>query len=276
MKTPSWIEFTDLKAIANVKLAESSSFFDFDVRSVEFSKTKEISIENGRVYCGLFLSDGKVLITTYSANGACMLFDQNLECTSLIRGLHNPYSAFQCDGEIFVTQIDAKTIDVFSSATFLKLRSFPLNKPVYGITIWNENVYVACKNQILKLDKMGKTLKIYDLEGMCNLHITATTHGIIVFSDYLSKVVTAMTDEGCLVWKYESEHLKHPRDLSIDLCDNIYIADTFSNSIHVLTESGEVIRVLENFPSPYFFKIHEEKRIACMCSNMEKICIYQF
>lgn len=276
IKTPNWIELTELKAIANVKLAESSSFFDFDVRTLEFSKAKEIAIEYGRVYCGLFLSDGKVLIITYDANGACMLYDQNWECTPLISGLHNPYSAFQCEGEIFITQIDAKTIDVFSSANFLKLRSFQLNNHVYGITIWNENVYAACGNQILKLDKIGTTLKTYDLEGTYNIHITATTHGIIVYSDYISKVVTAMTDEGRPVWKYESDYLKHPRDLGVDSYDNIYIADTFSNSIHVLTESGEVIRVLKNFPSPYFFKIHEERRIACMCSEVNKICIYQF
>lgn len=75
MKILSWIEFIDLKVIVNVKFVELLSFFDFDVRSVEFFKIKEIVIENGRVYCGLFLFDGKVLIIIYSVNGVCMLFD---------------------------------------------------------------------------------------------------------------------------------------------------------------------------------------------------------
>lgn len=126
----------------------------------------------------------------------------------------------------------------------------------------------------MKFDKMGKILKIYDLEGMCNLYIIVIMYGIIVFSDYLFKVVIVMIDEGCFVWKYESEYFKYFWDLSIDLCDNIYIVDIFSNSIYVLMEFGEVIRVFENFLSLYFFKIYEEKRIVCMCSNMEKICIY--
>lgn len=75
MKILSWIEFIDLKVIVNVKFVELLSFFDFDVRSVEFFKIKEIVIENGRVYCGLFLLDGKVLIIIYSVNGVCLLFD---------------------------------------------------------------------------------------------------------------------------------------------------------------------------------------------------------
>lgn len=126
----------------------------------------------------------------------------------------------------------------------------------------------------MKFDKMGNILKIYDLEGMYNIYIIVIMYGIIVFSDCLFKVVIVMIDEGCFVWKYESEYFKYFWDLSIDLCDNIYIVDIFSNSIYVLMEFGEVIRVFENFLSLYFFKIYEEKRIVCMCSNMKKICLY--
>lgn len=126
----------------------------------------------------------------------------------------------------------------------------------------------------MKFDKMGKILKIYDLEGMYNIYIIVIMYGIIVFSDYMFKVVIVMIDEGCFVWKYESDYFKYFWDLSIDFCDNIYIVDIFSNCIYVLMKFGEVIRVLENFLSLYFFKIYEEKRIVCMCSNMKKICLY--
>lgn len=126
----------------------------------------------------------------------------------------------------------------------------------------------------MKFDKMGNILKIYDLEGMYNIYIIVIMYGIIVFSDYMFKVVIVMIDEGCFVWKYESDYFKYFWDLSIDFCDNIYIVDIFSNCIYVLMKFGEVIRVLENFLSLYFFKIYEEKRIVCMCSNMKKICLY--
>lgn len=84
-----------------------------------------------------------------------------------------------------------------------------------------------------------------------------------------------MSDEGQVVWEYKSPNLKYPQELETDSCENIYVTGARSNNVHVLSSSGDKIRVIEDIPSPYFFKINEDKGIICVCSKMEKIIVYE-
>lgn len=276
MKTPKWKEFTELTTIADVKLSESCSFLNFDIRTVELKKFKEFSIEAENVYFGLFLSEGRFLIPNHSAISAFMVYDQNWKCVETICGLHYAFSAYQCGNEIFLTQSESKTIDVYSSTDFHNLRSTTLNDKVYGITGLNGYLYVACLTHILKLDTNGQILKRYKVDGSNNVHVTSTQSGLIVFGDYMSEIITAIAEDGRVVWKYQSHNLKRPHDLDTDSCGNIYVAGSQSNNVHVLSNIGEPVRVIEGISSPFFFKINEEERVACVCSKNKKIFVYRF
>lgn len=176
-----------------------------------------------------------------------------------------------------MTNTVSNTVDVFSSDDFHKIRKFHLNSNIInGISCWEENIYVACGNQILKINRMGQIVQKYVVNGRNIIHITTTTSGLIVYSDWKLETVTAINDEGCKVWKYQACNLKHPRELDVDSNDNIYIAGSKSNNIHVLSSSGKLIRVIENIPNPTFCKINEYEGIMCVCSGNETIKLYQF
>lgn len=265
-----------MTTIADVKLSESCSFLNFDIRTVELKKLKEFSIEAGNVFCGLFLSEGRFLIPNHSAISAFMVYDKNWKCIEIIGGLHFACSAYEVENEIFLTKSESKIIDVFSSTDFHKLRSITLRDNVYVITGLNGYLYVACRTHILKLDTNGQIFKKYDVDGSKNVHVTSTRSGLIVYGDYVSEIITSMTEDGHVVWKYQSPNLKQPRDLDTDSCGNVYVAGSKSNNVHVLSNTGELVRVIEDIPSPYFFKINEEERVACVCSNKNTIYVYHF
>lgn len=92
----------------------------------------------------------------------------------------------------------------------------------------------------------------------------------------MSETITAMTEDGRVVWKYQSPNLKRPHGLDTDSCENIYVAGSTSNNVHVLSNTGDLVRVIEGIPSPYFFKISEEERVACVCSKNNTIFVYRF
>lgn len=169
----------------------------------------------------------------------------------------------------------SKTIDVFSSADFQKLRNFQLNCKFRGITCFEGNLYVACVTHILKLDQMGHRLQTYNVDGNNILHVITTRRGLIVYTDWRLETVTAIDDKGRGVWIYKSCDLKQPMELDVDSYDNIYIAGYISNNIHVLSNSGKLIRVIENIPNPTFCKINEYEGIMCVCSGLRKINLYQ-
>lgn len=215
------------------------------------------------------------MFVSNSGDETCFVFDQYWNCIHVIGGLNKPYGVVQFEGEIFVTNTVSKTIDVFSSVDFRKLRKFQLNCKLRGITCWGGNLYVACVTHILKLDKMGHTLQTYNVDGNNIVHITTTRSGLIVYTDWKLETVTAINDSGLKVWIYKTFDLKRPLELDIDSNNNIYIAGYISNNIHVLSNSGRRIRVIENIPSPTFCKINEDEGILCVCSGLRYIKLYQ-
>lgn len=275
-KNPLWMKITsEMKKIADVKLSVFSRLFQLDINTVELTKFKELTITNGAVFSGLFLSGGRFLFVNYSGNETCLIYDQNWDCIHVIEGLNKPFGAVQCKEEIFVINTDSNTVHVFSSKDFQSLRKFQVNYSIWGITCWRENLYIACVKHILRIDKMGQLLQKYDVEGNNSIHITTTKSGLIVYSDWKLGTVTAMNDEGREIWKYQTFDLKQPRELDVDSNDNIYIAGSKSNNIHVLSSSGMRVRVIENIPSPVFCKINEDEDIMCVCSGKGNIKLYQ-
>lgn len=275
VESPTLRKFMELKNIAEVELAESFCPLGFDIKNIELTKFKEITITNGMVFNGLFLPEERFLIIDYKHNGPCLMYDENWECIHVNDSLGKPYDATRIRDELFVTDVSAKTIQVFALADFQKLRSIDMHLTIYGITNLNEILYIACGDKIFKINNTGQILQTYALNGTNTDHIIATNSGLIVYSNWCLETVTAMSDEGQVVWEYKSPNLKYPQELETDSCENIYVTGASSNNVHVLSSSGDKIRVIEDIPSPYFFKINEDKGIICVCSKMEKIIVYE-
>jgi hypothetical protein len=105
--------------------------------------------------------------------------------------------------------------------------------------------------------------------------ILATNAGLIVFSNWKLHKVTAMTDQGSSVWEYTNPKLKQPYGLDEDSIGNIYIAGRISNNIHVLSGTGELIRVFKDILRPTFFRVNEEMGIICVCSKSKDIKMFE-
>lgn len=121
-------------------------------------------------------------------NRKCFSSDKNLtRMLTWIEEFTEPYDACLCEGEIFVTNWKSNTTYVISSKDFHKRRCISLHDNVYGIASWNRCLYVACTYNIVKVDKMGQTLKEYTsnngIRMPYNFHIVVTSTGIIVYSN---------------------------------------------------------------------------------------------
>lgn len=93
------------------------------------------------------------------------------------------------------------------SGDFRKLRGIDIKDTIYGITSLNEILYIAGGNKIIKIVNTGHILQTYYLDGVNTDHIIATNVGLIVCSDWCLETVTAMREEGQVVWEYKSPAL---------------------------------------------------------------------
>lgn len=275
-KVPGLRKLKNFKKSTKSQICAFAHHLDYDIRSTKLSLSKEFTIKNANVFCGSFLYERKFLVANYNENKKCLVYNRNWECICTFECLHKPFDAIQCKEELFVTNVESESVEVFSSNHFTHLRSISFHGYVYGITSLNGNLFVAFKgNQIIKFDRMGNTLKKYNLIGLNNAHLTATKSGLIVYSDWKLETVTTMTDEGHFKWTYHSSNLKQPRNLDIDTYENIYVAGRNSNNIHVLASTGELIREIGDILNPTFCKINEEEGVMCVCSRMDTIKVFQ-
>lgn len=283
-KTTAWTSLLGFKDIANIQLTVSSTRCSYlDMRTVKINDPKKYTLTGAYFVTGLCLSDGRFFAVNKTEAGMCLLFDRkcfvsemNWKHITWIVEFTEPYNACLCEGEILVTNWESNTIDVVSSTDFHKLRSISLHDNVYGIASWNGCLYVTCRYKILKLDRMGQILKEYNngIRMLYNRHLVVTSTGIIVYSNSRTNRVKAMTDEGQDVWSYKSDNLQNPLDLDTDFYDNIYVAGNGSRNIHVLSNSGELIRLIDNVPSPLSCKIDEEEGIIYVASG-QSVYLYR-
>ena len=88
--------------------------------------------------------------------------------------------------------------------------------------------------------------------------------------------VIAWTIKGNSAWEYGNSSLKSPHGLDVDSFDHIYVADRDNNSVHVLSNVGALIRIIENIPNPLFFKLNEARGTVCVGSGENEMIIYKF
>jgi DNA-binding beta-propeller fold protein YncE len=138
----------------------------------------------------------------------------------------------------------------------------------------NGALYIACRDKIMKIDILGKIQREYKTEGN-NIKISATKDGHLVYSNYISHTVTAITDQADRVWQYTHPKMKEPYGLDVDSAGNIFIAAKTNNNIHVLSGAGALIRIMEDIPRPVFIKLMEERGVCCVCSDHKLMKVYK-
>lgn len=177
--------------------------------------------------------------------------------------------------QIFITDFVSRQIFVFTLDGKFKTR-FPSNPaaPKYGsdgfapydIDIYKKKLYVTSINGIFIFNEKGKLLKRWGSQGVGigqfnfpNGIAINKENGNIFVTDTLNRRVIAMNDSGKIRWivgrpdelvriKKSKEKtgriasfFQFPRNISIGSDGNLYIVDTFSFNIVIVTQNGKLI-----------------------------------
>ncbi|XP_078330615.1 uncharacterized protein LOC144624612 [Crassostrea virginica] len=238
----TWLEMLNVKSCAVANLVKRENLIDFDVLDIKLSVFKEVTFDDDEEHVisyGLFLSDGKFIFVDKEDQN-CLIYDDQWNCCHVIELLSNPFGVAQCDEEIFVTTTHSRKIEVFSSRNFEKLRNISVPYEIYGITSRDSNLYVTCGKKILKIDDK-QTVEELKVDCTHHYYIITTQSGLIIYSASSRFVVVAMTAEGTSAWESGSPHLKYPTGLDVDSCDQIYVSGMYSNNVHVLSNTGNLL-----------------------------------
>ncbi|XP_062619405.1 E3 ubiquitin-protein ligase Midline-1-like [Saccostrea cucullata] len=271
-------ELKDMESLIDIDCTTTDHHVIYNLSTMQLPIVPKFRIEEESVvsiYTGTFLSNDTFAVIDHAFEGQCIIYDNAWAKTNVINGLYRPFCVVQNLDELFVTCTGTMSIKVYSATDFQKLRTIPMNESVYGIQIRNRALYVACATKIIKTDLSGNKTKEFETEGKNNIHLLLTNKGLIVYSNWVLDTVTAISEDGDIIWKYENENMKDPFELEEDSVNNVVVAAKKSNNIHVLSNVGEHLKVIENITQPVFIKMNERMNICCVCSNRNVLNVYR-
>ncbi|KAH3717607.1 hypothetical protein DPMN_060400 [Dreissena polymorpha] len=191
------------------------------------------------------------------------------------------------DARIAVTYPQERLIRIFDihcSHTFMKIFGKPSlsNKPIelrrtivtegacYGIATVRNNFIVACEDRLMVFNHTGNCLKTIKDNNGCGtkfkrlvgiavdnfrhtVYVTDEASNCVYFFEFcktnFSELPTSV---------YTHEDLKCPQGIAINSSGQIFVCAFVSKNIHLITPSGETIRIIPTLQRPYGISIESK------------------
>ena len=97
----------------------------------------------------------------------------------------------------------------------------------------------------------------------------------VIYSSYSQHTVRKQDKAGNVLFSYTHEKLNQPYGLAVNRNGEIFVGGHNSNNIHILSRSGELLRILEGIKNPTWVKFQSDtNRLFVMES--ENLKVYQF
>ncbi|XP_062593613.1 uncharacterized protein LOC134255110 [Saccostrea cucullata] len=262
--------FTNLSKMGKIAIIETERNFEgeFDVKNLNLELFQEIDLPHTSARSLMLFSISEMFIPDRK-NTNIFEYNRNNETWSFQREVKIGQKSFDIkrkDNVLFVSCPDSRVIKVISIDNFENIRTLSVSGMCLGLSIQNNFLYVACYDSIIKMDTAGNELKIYPTDDGVYF-VVATKKRHVVYSNYRTSKVTAITDEGSNAWTYSHPSLQNSCGLHIDCDDILYVAATESNNVHVISNEGCLLRIFENIPKPVYFILNNERNFCCVSTK---------
>ena len=196
-----------------------------------------------------FMPDGQlVLCDRY--NDKIKLLSSTLDVTGNLGLDSGPWDISALDSNTAVATLpDRKQLQFIQMIPSLKAgKTIQLNRKCYGIDVVRDYIYVVCHGnaEIRVFDKTGTfTRKVPDVKNTLSslkrsYYLTVNkTNSNIYLSDCATSVVTCISVDGSLVFKYQQANLQTPRTVLVDEDGNSLVCGQESCNMHIATSTGQ-------------------------------------
>lgn len=271
-------EILKVAEFGKLNLDECSTGFDYNLALSTMNLICELDLSDGNVTGGCFLSNEEILLINFETD--CLehfTADGKLSHTLLTNFFPDDACLKNSTmNTLYVTSSDISNelYGVYmvrlpeSKEKTMEILKLPLEKSCFGVTYMSEFLYVACDDVIIKMNCYG--------DFVCDFQTEKETYSVavnkknhIVSSSCSSHSVLAIDEYGQRLFQYKHPDLKYPYGLDVDSEGYIFVAGRDSNNIHILSPTGELIKILPAL-KPKCIKFRKDSRVCLIGS--EKAC----
>ena len=228
------------------------------------------------IYGGDFLSNGKLLLTNYSEKKLIVCEVDGVLTVLQEKELSgSPYGVCAIgENEVLVTLPDEKTVFRLDSDSLEIKDTISLECWCYGIATSGNITVISTRNSVVMFSggrEESRCTKI--ASGLSNTDdVALDNEDNVIYSSFSKHTVRKQDKAGNALFSYTHEKLKQPYGLAVNRNGEIFVGGNKSNNIHILSRSGELLRILEGIKNPTWVKFQSDtNRLFVKESNNLKV-----
>ena len=100
--------------------------------------------------------------------------------------------------------------------------------------------------------------------------------GNVIYSSYSQNKVRKQDMAGNILFSYTHEKLEKPFGLAVNIYGEIFVGGFASNNIHILSRSGQLLRILEGVRKPKWIKFQNDTNRLFVIDSDCNLKVFQF
>ncbi|VDI26720.1 Hypothetical predicted protein [Mytilus galloprovincialis] len=234
-----WNKDTSVRRKAQVESQEQSNINNMTM-NIETNIEINIKMLISDMIC---LMDGRFIVVERESEVNLLTSNGKLEKQVRISG--KAISVTQINqNTIAITYPYEKAIKIFNMDNKTVTKVITLDKACYGLSFSNNSLVVGLSSaEIRIIDLEGNTLKSIQVQSESELCNLVYCNDRVIYSDYNGNAVYCVDGSGKQLWQYKQD-LKGPEGLCTYTYGNIIVADSFSDSLKVISKDGQNSKVL--------------------------------
>ncbi|XP_056021795.1 tripartite motif-containing protein 45-like [Ostrea edulis] len=269
MKLPLLAEITTNEHKSPVMLDE------IDIENAEINVISEFTIDGASFTGGVYLQNGElVLADNINKKLVHCRTDGEILRKMPLRG--SPWDiCVNEENDIYVTLPKKKKVLVISIDTFNTTKTVEVDIECRGIAQSGNTIALGSINvlEVLSAD-FRKCRSSSDVKGLYDVAVDMEEN--IIYSSYSKHKVWKQDREGNVLFTYSDTELQHPYGLTVDRIGNIYLNGNSSNNIHILSQTGKKLRILNDVREPQCIKFQENTHRFFVGEAGGRVKIFEF
>ena len=229
-------------------------------------------VEMYEIYGGCFLPNGRLLLCDNSSP-RCLIFLENGSLEQEVELPGNPWDAFvESDGRILITIPGAQRIVILQQNTLAIEKTIELSCACRGISKIEDRYLIGTRGCIEEFSSKFTPLKSRSVDITDDIVVDKT--GCVVFGDNGTSTITKEDKDHNVLFIYKANRFAAPFGLAIDKYGYIYVNNRENDNIHILSQGGHLLKILE-FTGPQCIKFEENSQRFFVVSSEGIVTIFK-
>lgn len=266
-------KLNSLGTLFSAKTIESDIDYN-DIQQAMFVKIAEFHIPGSHIYGGGFLPKGQLLLCDNSLK-KCIVCNEDGTILQEIPLPGAPWDAyFESDGRTLVTIPDKKTVVVLQENTLAIEKSMDVSCKCSGIAKRQNRYLIATRDSIEEFspDFTHLESRLKDISD----DIAVDGDGCVIFGHYGNAMLTKENPDRNykVMFTYKHKNLESLYGLAIDNNGFIFVNGKESENIHVLSEDGQLLKLLD-VDSPICIKFEKNSQRFFVANEKGTVKIFE-